>query len=184
MATWPVGNSPHQPAPIRLPFLHRLHQIALALRVRTAPFADPSIFPSRASWQLFQDLHPHDQRHLLAVFEKAVAAGLPPHVCQAGLLHDIGKVTLTRTRISLPARIAHVLLGRLAPRMRGHAMLEQIPWLGVGLRLAERHGTIGAARLRALGTAESICAIVESHDVHPHPNSEVRLLQEIDSATP
>jgi hypothetical protein len=63
-------------------------------------------------------------------------------------------------------------------------MLEQVPWLGIGLRLAERHAGYGAERLRALGVADSICGIVASHDVEPHPEERVRRLQEIDSTTP
>jgi hypothetical protein len=163
---------------------HRLHQIALALRRRSAPPVDPSLFPSHAAWLLFRDLHVHDQRHLVEVYRKARAAGLDDDLCAAALLHDIGKVTLTGTRISLPARIAHVLLGRLAPPMRGSPMLERVPWLGVGLRLAERHAGYGAERLRAVGVADSICGIVASHDVEPHPDERVRRLQEIDSTTP
>jgi putative nucleotidyltransferase with HDIG domain len=129
-------------------------------------------------------LHPHDQRHLLEVHCKAQSAGLTDEVITAGLLHDIGKVTLTGARISLPARIAHVLLGRLAPQLRGSPTLARVPWLGVGLRLAERHAQYGAERLRALGVNESICRIVETHDLPNQNNPEMRALQAIDSATP
>jgi hypothetical protein len=133
---------------------------------------------------MFHDLQVHDRRHLFEVHRKARADGLDDELCTAALLHDIGKVTLTGTKISLPARIAHVLLGRLAPSLRGSPMLEQVPWLGIGLRLAERHAGYGAERLRALGVADSICGIVASHDVEPHPEERVRRLQEIDSTTP
>jgi putative nucleotidyltransferase with HDIG domain len=165
-------------------FVHRLHQIGLALRKRTAPIAPPKLFPNEATWRLFQDLHAHDQRHLLAVHQKAVAAGLPEHLCQAGLLHDIGKVTLTRTRINLAARITHVLLGRLFPALGRAIAADRSPWTGVGMHLAAGHARIGAERLRALGVDERICQVVEVHDDPEQPDPDIRRLQEIDSATP
>lgn len=168
----------------RRPLFHRLHQISLALRQRTAPTAPPDLFPNQATWRLFRDLHAHDQRHLLAVYRKAVTAGLPTLVCQAGLLHDIGKVTLTRTRISLVARIAHVLLGRLFPVLGKSIAANSSPWTGVGMRLAADHARIGADRLRALGVDERICHIVEVHDDSSQSDPDIRRLQGIDSATP
>ena len=164
--------------------LHRLTQIALALRKRSAPDSPLEIFPNEESWRLFQDLHPHDQRHLVAVYEKAVAAGLPGHVCQAGLLHDIGKVTLTSTRINLAARIAHVLLGPLFSSFGGSIATGSSPWPGVGMHLAVNHARVGSERLRALGVDERICHIVEVHGVRAQTDPAIRLLQEIDSATP
>ena len=166
------------------PIVHRLHQIWLALTLRDTPTIDPTLFPGEHVWLLFRDLHPHDQRHLIAVYDKAIAAGLSPEVCRAGLLHDIGKVTLAGTRISLAARITHVLLQRFAPSFEAQLIQRSGPWLGVGLRLAREHGRLGANRLRALEVDPVICDIVERHDDCSHPDPAVRLLQEIDSATP
>jgi hypothetical protein len=165
-------------------FLHRLHQIALALRIRTAPDIEPSFFPSESVWRMFSDLHPHDQRHLIAVFDRAREAGLPDTLCQAALLHDIGKVTFGGTRISLVARIIHVVLQRLSPAT-GCALAEiNIPWLGIGLRLAHHHGKLGAERLRAIGMPCDICHAVEIHDDKGQRDPDIRALQNIDSATP
>jgi hypothetical protein len=174
----------HLASPTHHPVVHRLHQIWLALVVRTAPDVDPRLLPNEHVYRLFQGLHPHDQRHLIAVYEKAVAAGLPPDICTAGLLHDIGKVTLAGTRISLVARIAHVLLQRFSPTLETRLILGSGLWLGVGLRLAQNHGKLGADRLRALAVDPRICEIVERHDDCSYPDRAVHLLQEIDSATP
>jgi hypothetical protein len=167
-----------------LALTHRLHQIALALIVRTAPAVDRRLFPNDAVWRLFDGLHAHDQRHLLAVYRKAVDAGLPEPVCTAGLLHDIGKVTLAGTRISLAARIAHVILQRAAPDVEIRLIDRSGPWLGVGLRLAHEHGTLGANRLRALAVDSRICEIVAHHDDTTLSDPPICRLQEIDSATP
>ena len=166
------------------PVVHRLHQIWLALTLRDSPTVDLALFPSEHVWLLFRDLHPHDQRHLIAVYDKAIAAGLSPEVCQAGLLHDIGKVTLAGTRISLAARITHVLLQRFAPSFESQLIQRSSPLPWVGLRLAGEHGRLGANRLRALAVDPVICEIVERHDDCSNPDPAVRLLQEIDSATP
>jgi len=140
--------------------------------------------PNEQVCRLFRGLHPHDQRHLIAVYEKAIAAGLPPDVCTAGLLHDVGKVTLAGSRISLAARIAHVLLQRFSPSLEARLIERSGPWLGVGLRLAQNHGRLGADRLRALAVDPAVCEIVERHDDCTYPDLAVRLLQEIDSTTP
>ena len=167
-----------------LALTHRLHQIALALVARTPPVVDRGLFPSDAVWRLFEGLHAHDQRHLLAVYRKAVDAGLPGPVCTAGLLHDIGKVTLAGTRISLAARIAHVVLQRASPEIETRLIDRSGPWLGVGLRLAHEHGTLGANRLRALSVDSRICEIVAHHDDLTLCDPPIRRLQDIDSATP
>jgi hypothetical protein len=174
----------HLASPAHHPVIHRLHQIWLALTLRTPPHIDSTLLPNEHVRLLFNGLHPHDQRHLIAVYEKAVAAGLPPNVCTAGLLHDIGKVTLAGTRISLAARIAHVLLQRFSPSLEARLIQRSGPWLGVGLRLAQNHGRLGADRLRALAVDTWICEIVERHDDCSYPDHTVHLLQEIDSATP
>jgi putative nucleotidyltransferase with HDIG domain len=161
-----------------------LHQIALALIARTPPVVDRRLFPNESVWRLFEELHAHDQRHLLAVYRKAVDAGLPEPVCTAGLLHDIGKATLAGTRISLVARIAHVILQRASPEFETRLTDRSGPWLGIGLRLAQEHGTLGANRLRALAVDSRICEIVEHHDDPTLCDPPIRRLQEIDSATP
>lgn len=163
---------------------HRTHQIILALAVRHAPPIDPALFPNQAVWRLFTELHPHDQRHLLAVHDKAAGARLPGPICLAGLLHDIGKVTLPGTRISLVARIAHVVLERLSPAADAKLAEREVPLLGVGMRLAHNHARIGANRLRALGVDEEVCRIVEFHDNPTQTDPDVRALQNIDSSTP
>ena len=175
---------PHLTSPAHHPVIHRFHQIWLALTLRAAPEFDSRLFPNELVCRLFHGLHPHDQRHLIAVYGKAVAAGLPPDVCTAGLLHDIGKVTLAGTRISLAARIAHVLLQHFSPALEARLIQGSGPWLGVGLRLAQNHGRLGADRLRALTVDLRICEIVERHDDCSYPDHAVHLLQEIDSATP
>jgi hypothetical protein len=164
--------------------VHRLHQIGLALVARTAPDIDPNLFPTDSAWRLFQDLHPHDQRHLITVRQRADEAGLPEPLCQAALLHDIGKVTLCGTRISLVARILHVILQRISPGIERLLTGARLPLLGTGLWLANHHGRIGAERLRALGVPCVVCHVVEVHDHEDQFDSNIRLLQEIDSATP
>ena len=162
--------------------VHRLHQIALAVSKRESPAFEPSDFPGDRVVRLFQSLHPHDQRHLLDVHCKAKKAGLDEVHCQAALLHDVGKVTLAGTRISLWARIAHVILHRISPT--AGATFARLGALGPGLRLARDHGQIGADRLRALGVSESICQIVECHDDSSQVSPQLCLLQKIDSETP
>lgn len=149
-----------------------------------APEMDRRLFPNEFAWRMFKDLHPHDQRHLAAVHARARAAGLPEPLCQAGLLHDIGKVTFGGTRISLAARIIHVVLHRLAPTADRTLAEMNIPWLGIGLRLANHHAKFGADRLRAVGVPCDVCHIVEVHDDMHQVDPTIRLLQDIDSATP
>ena len=163
---------------------HRLRQIGLALGVRTTSPIDPALIPNEAVRRLFQQLHPHDQRHLREVHRKAREANLPRFMCQAAILHDIGKVTLAGTTINLISRIAHVLLSQRSSPICLRPVNSRLPVVGTGMRLASGHARVGAARLRALGVPETVCHVVALHDDRTVTDPLLRLLQEIDSATP
>jgi hypothetical protein len=120
---------------------------------------------------LWRRLEPYDQHHLIAVACDLEASGEPDAVVLAGLLHDIGKAG----RIALPHRVAHVLLGRLAPSVadRWRASSARVPGCD-GLHLLLRHAANGAALLAAAGMSDEIIWLVEYHEErldHPGLNA-------------
>ena len=153
---------------------HRLAQTRVALLGATAPASPIDALPNQAVLDLFNSLSAHDRRHLIAVYERACQDELAADTCLAGLLHDIGKVSLSGRQVHIHERILHVLpIGRHpkhCPRVSG-------------IDLTRHHAAIGAARLRALGVSERVCWLVEHHADLFTADPQLQALQIIDNAT-
>jgi hypothetical protein len=163
---------------------HRIIQIGYALRFRTPPVLEPELIPEPPVRRLFEALGAHDQRHLLEVFRKCREAGLPEHICQGGLLHDIGKSRLSGSTMSVAGRTWHVLFGRYAPHWERKLADFRLPIISNELTIAFDHARIGAERMCALGVSTAVTDVIRHHD-DPHvTDPALRTLQKIDSATP
>lgn len=165
-------------------FLHRVTQILFAVQAREAPRLPTGLIPNPLVRSLFRSLPAHDQRHLLAVYKACAAEKLPRHILQGALLHDIGKVRLSGTGISVPGRTWHVLFGRFCPTIEARLSRMRIPVISNELYLAVHHAEIGAARLAALGEPDDVCTVVLNHDTTEMQERDMARFQEIDSATP
>ena len=133
--------------------------------------------------RLFADLAPHDRRHLVAVHHECVASGISREVATAGLLHDIGKASLSGRQVNLLDRTVRVVMARW--RFDSLSVLGRAPAPGwrLGLVLAHRHAAFGADRLAALGWPESIVLAVREHESDA-AEGERATLRRIDDATP
>jgi hypothetical protein len=112
----------------------------------------------------FSALSTFDQQHLLCVYNVLKGAGHENQdLLTAGLVHDIGKRD-GQARVRFVDRAARVLLARVAPGLL--MSLARPPATGwrSGLVLAVHHAELGAARARALGFNEHICALVRHHE--------------------
>jgi putative nucleotidyltransferase with HDIG domain len=142
------------------------------------------LIPNCQVRRLFRTLGAHDQRHLLEVHRQCVDADLPEPIVQGALLHDIGKVRLSGSQMSVAGRTWHVLFGRFAPGCERRLSLMRIPVISNELFLAYSHARIGAERLEALGVPPEVCTVVQFHDAREVTDPHLRTMQEIDSATP
>jgi hypothetical protein len=129
--------------------------------------------PVLAAWQA---LAPYDRRHQAAVAGDLDASGHPDSVVLAGLLHDIGKAG----RITVVDRVGLVLLGRLAPGVRGRlaARERSLPGLN-GLHLQFRHAEVGAGQHDRAGMPAEVVWLVRHHE-RDIDNPELRALQAAD----
>lgn len=133
--------------------------------------------------RLFAALAPHDRRHLVAVHGACVSEGLSPDLVLAGLLHDVGKSSLSARRITLLDRTLHVLLGRVTPRPLVWLAREPTGGATLGLHLALHHPALGAGRLAALGWPASVTDLVRRHATDD-TSGDLAVLRRIDDATP
>ena len=125
--------------------------------------------PVRAAWHA---LGAFDRSHLVAVAEDLDASGQPDHVVLAGLLHDIGKAG----RVTTLDRVAHVLLGRIAPGVRDKLTTRSRPLPGLnGLHLLLRHADYGADLLAAAGLPARVVWLVRHHE-QPTEHADLRAL--------
>lgn len=142
----------------------RLRQGVAALFCRRGPVPPPARFRRHlpgavvAQWRA---LASYDQRHLIAVAATLAASNHPEPVVLAGLLHDIGKAG----RITVVDRVAHVLLGRLAPDLRDRLARRHRPLPGLnGLHLLLRHAAAGADALERAGMPAEVVWLVRHHE--------------------
>ena len=150
---------------------------------RTDPLPAPERLTCERQLLLFDSLSPHDRHHLGVAYESALDRTDDPDVQLAALLHDLGKVTLSGKRISLPARVIAVLGNHVPSKLRERLRPKRSgAWL-TGPWLAEHHARLGAERLRALGVREDVCWLVENHDDYDIADRRLELLREIDSST-
>ena len=107
---------------------------------------------------LFESMQPADQRHCLDVFERLLQDGSPDAaMMQAALIHDCGKGGLTGMKITLPDRIAFVLL---APFPGALAKASGRP--GIAALRDHPHATLALAR--NYGAAEEVVSLIEEMD--------------------
>lgn len=125
--------------------------------------------PVRAAWR---SLSAYDRRHLVAVAADLDASGQPDHVILAGLLHDIGKAG----RVTIFDRVAHVLLGQIAPSASTKLAARSRPLPGLdGLHLLVRHATTGADLLADAGMPAEVVWLVRHHE-QPTEHADLRAL--------
>ena len=132
--------------------------------------------------RLFATLDSHDRRHLVDVHRACIAEGLSADATMAGLLHDIGKVSLSGRRVNLLDRALRVTLSRFRPWLLWLLSREPAPAWRVGLYLTEEHARLGASRLAALGWPDSIAGAVRGHE-SKLADGELAALQRIDDST-
>ena len=132
--------------------------------------------------RLFAALAAYDRRHLVAVHLACVDAGLSADIAAAGLIHDIGKSSLSGRQVSLVDRGLRVVLTGVRRDTSPRVVREPVTGWRLGLALAERHAEIGAARLAALGWPDSVVAAVRDHE-SSDAVGELATLLAIDHAT-
>jgi hypothetical protein len=109
-------------------------------------------------YPLFDSMQPVDQRHCLDVFERLLQDGSPDNqMLQAALIHDCGKGSLTGVNITLPDRVAFVLLAPFpgaidrASRHRGIAALRD-------------HSQKTLALALSYGAGDEVVSLIEEMD--------------------
>lgn len=163
--------------------IHRLRQVGAALGDRAIPVVPDELAATPRTAHLFATLATHDQRHLLAVHRACVAAGLPTAIAMAGLLHDIGKASLSERRVNLLDRSLRVVLRRISPGLLIRWTREPAPTWRLGLHLAERHPALGADRLSALGWQATVVSAVYDHE-GDNAAGVLATLRQIDDSAP
>jgi len=163
--------------------LHRLRQVAASLASREVVGVPTELADTPPTARLFSALAPHDRRHLVAVHRACVVAGVSPDIVMAGLLHDIGKASLSGRRVNLLDRSVRVVLARWGPELLSRLCGAPAPGWRFGLVLAETHAVIGADRLAALGWPDLTVAAVRDHEAHV-TEGELGELRRIDNTTP
>jgi len=133
--------------------------------------------------RLFSALAPHDRRHLVAVHRACIANGLSLEMTMAGLLHDVGKASLSGRRVTVLDRSVRVVLARWRPELLVRLCRVPTPAWRLGLVLANEHATLGAGRLAALGWPDSIVTAVREHQ-SDSPKGGLATLRRIDDTTP
>jgi hypothetical protein len=124
--------------------------------------------------RLFDGQADADRRHAIRVACRLLAAGHSDELLiRTALLHDVGK---SGERIALAHRVAWVLVGRFARRLRPMLVRRGGAWAALA-----GHPAIGASRLRAIGSDVRLVALVAGR---PLPGDEVRgqLLSEADDS--
>jgi len=132
----------------------------------------------------FQELPNHDRGHLVRV-ARTLKARAPGHhdLIVAGLLHDLGK-TNGRQTVRLCDRTAKVILERLSPSLlRWLARPDPSRWRA-GIVLAVHHPAIGAMRAGQLGCSDRVVWLIKHHEDSMIDDPELRLLADVDEATP
>ena len=160
----------------------RLRQVWFLLRSNGVE-PTPELDSTPRTARLFAALTAHDQRHLVAVHRACAAEGLSADIATAGLLHDIGKASLSGRRVTLLDRSLRVVLVGVSPDLLARLIADPAPGWRLGLLLADRHAALGAGRLAALGWPSAVVAAVRDHEVGP-PSCELATLRRIDDATP
>jgi hypothetical protein len=134
---------------------------AITAQVRPEELAVIGPVLGPAGMALFGRLSRNDQRHSLNVCATLMAQGYrDPALLTAALLHDVGK---TAGHLSLPYRVAVVLLRAFAPRLLTRLEANGDFPLMSPFRVSGAHAAIGAQLLAAAGCSDTTVALVRRH---------------------
>ena len=146
-------------------------------------------------YEIFAELPGQYRLHMLAVYRKVRDAGCDDaHVLQAALLHDAGKYDpATRRYVSLPYRVAIVLLAATAPGKRLLAKLAEQKAEGrrqkaessrMGWRypfyLNNHHAELGAQRAQQHGATDDVVRLIADHHKPKAPDARLAALRAAD----
>jgi hypothetical protein len=164
----------------------RVREGLVALRPRVEPDEDQLLrqWLTEAQRQAFLDLPAHDRGHLVRV-ARTLAHRAPTNtdLIVAGLLHDLGKVD-NGHRVRLIDRVANVLIGRASPLLLGWLARPDATWWRAGITLVVHHPEIGGERAARLGCSDQVVWLIKHHEDSIIDDPELRLLADVDQATP
>jgi hypothetical protein len=159
---------------------HRLRQFVGALRPHVAADERADAYrnldaPLR---RVFESMMLRDQQHGIEVWRRvrSAAPDADAALCAAALLHDCGK-----GHVALWQRVAHVLLGALAPvLLRGIASETGAAWRQAFFRLLH-HPEIGARMVAETGADPDVVRMIREQDA-TGADERLALLQAADEA--
>jgi hypothetical protein len=159
---------------------HRVRQFVGALRphVGADERAEAYRYLGAPQQRVFESMMLRDQQHGIEVWRRvrAAAPGEDAALCAAALLHDCGK-----GRVALWQRVAHVLLGALAPALRRRIAGETgAAWRQAFFRLLH-HPEIGARMAAAAGADPDVVRMIREQDA-AGADERLALLQAADEA--
>ena len=120
---------------------------------------------------LFLRMAVRDQQHALRVLRRLDGPG--PLLCQAALLHDVGKA---EAPLGTVGRSLVVLAGATGTCR----LLRRLPMVGGRFNRYLRHAEIGAEMLRSAGANPDLVEIVAEHEALLPAHPETALLQAVD----
>jgi hypothetical protein len=167
-------------------WISRIKQGLLAVRPR--PELDEGDITGRwlsdSQQAAFRDVSVHDRGHLVRVARSLeVQAPHNSDLIVAGLLHDLGKADGVY-QVRLIDRTAKVLLKHLCPTLLRWLARPNPSRLRAGIVLAVHHPVIGAERAAHLGCSDRVVWLIKHHEDPTIDDPELRLLAEVDQATP
>ena len=159
---------------------HRVRQFFEALRPRVATDqrADAYRYLNGPQQAIFESMMLRDQQHGIEVYRRVrvVTATDDRALFAAALLHDCGK-----GRIALWQRVAYVLLGVIAPRLRARVASEQgSAWRRAFWRLLH-HPRLGAEMVARTAADLDTIRMIREQDAAA-PDQWLALLQAADDA--
>ena len=140
----------------------RVRQFVLHLSARVDAADEAraaALLPPRAR-SLFLAMPVADRRHALDVAARLVSAGhADPELLAAALLHDVAK----GRRMTLPYRVAGVVLEAVAPRLlRRLASADNASWR-YPFHLYLHHSDLSAEQVEAAGCSTRVAGLIRGH---------------------
>lgn len=157
---------------------HRVRQFFGALRPRVSAQerAHAYAYLNEAQHRTFEAMTLRDQQHGIVVCRRVEAGGGDAALLIAALLHDCGK-----GRVMLWQRVAHVVLGAVAPGLRMRVGREHgAAWRQAFWRL-QHHPEIGASMVAETGADADVVRMIREQDA-VSADGRLALLQAADEA--